>query len=88
LLAQARSATAAWLDSHGQPAILFDVPGTVEMAPCDGVVAEAEAVDRDRGAIHLLLHVRNGRLVELELFREDGRAIVEFPDTNMLNPFS
>lgn len=86
LLAQAKRATVTWLDSLGQPAILFDVPGDVEAAPHSGVVAEADAVDRDRGAIHLLLHVKDGRLAEVEVFREDGRAIVEFPDAARLQP--
>ncbi len=80
LLAQAKRATVSWLDSLGQPAILFDVPNDVEAAPCSGVVAEAVAVDRDRGVIHLLLHAKEGRLAEVELFREDGRAVVDFPD--------
>jgi len=84
VLAQARRATASWLDSLGQPAILFEVPEDVPPAPWSGVVAEAEAVDRDRGAIHLLMHVKNGRLAEVEVYREDGRGVVEFPDVSKL----
>jgi hypothetical protein len=50
----------------------------------NGAVAEAKALDRDRSVIHVLLHVREGKLAEVELYREDGRAVVEFPDSAKL----
>jgi glutathione S-transferase len=79
LLAQAMRASVSWLDSLGQPAIRFVVPDSVELAPCNGVVAEAYAIDRDREEVHLLLHVRHGKLAEVEYYRGDGRAVVELP---------
>jgi hypothetical protein len=77
LLAQAMGSSVSWLDSLGQPAILFDVPDSVERAPCSGVVAEASAIDLDREPIHLLLHIKSGKLAEIEFYREDGHAVVE-----------
>jgi len=41
---------------------------------------EAEARDEDGIAIHALLHVIEGKPVELELFREDGRNVKRLPD--------
>ena len=37
---------------------------------------EAEAQDLDGATIHILLHVVDGYIDELELYREDGRALM------------
>ncbi len=43
------------------------------------VPVEAEAVDEDGVAVHMLLHVVNGKPVELEFYRDDGGAIKRTP---------
>ena len=80
LLAQAEVASVKWLDSSGQPAIIFEVNALDSLRlATDGVVSEAQAVDRDGGVMHMLLHVRGGFLEEIEVYREDGGALIEFP---------
>jgi uncharacterized protein DUF6984 len=80
ILNQASAAIVRWLDARGQPAILFEVsPDRVDPIRTDGVIAEAQALDKDGGAMHLLLHVRGGLLREIEVYREDGNALIEFP---------
>lgn len=41
------------------------------------VPTEAEAVDRDGIVIHVLLHVVDGRLHELEIYKEDGSNVIQ-----------
>ena len=43
------------------------------------VPVEAEAKDEDGVLIHILLHVVDGKPVELEIFREDGATIRRMP---------
>lgn len=43
------------------------------------VPVEAEARDADGATLHLLLHVVDGHLNELEIYREDGGTVQEFP---------
>lgn len=43
------------------------------------VPVEAEAVDSDGVVIHALLHVVDGLVTELEICKEDGSAILQFP---------
>jgi hypothetical protein len=41
------------------------------------VPTEAETVDRDGVVIHVLLHVVEGALHELEIFKEDGSNVLQ-----------
>jgi hypothetical protein len=43
------------------------------------IPVEAEAVDADGFSIHALLHVVNGRPVELEIFKDDGSCVKQMP---------
>jgi hypothetical protein len=43
------------------------------------VPVEGQSSDPDGMPIHFLLHVVDGRLSEIEVFREDGRQIVNLP---------
>jgi hypothetical protein len=45
---------------------------------------EAEADDVDGKKIHFLLHVVNGFIDELEIFREDSNTIKRFPESKLL----
>jgi hypothetical protein len=44
-----------------------------------GIPVEAEAKADDGIVVHVLLHVREGRPVELEFYREDGARITQVP---------
>ncbi|MGI8840501.1 MAG: DUF6984 family protein [Caulobacteraceae bacterium] len=48
------------------------------------VPVEAEVSDLDGVAIHVLLHVMNGKPVELEIYKEDGSALLSAIDTSRL----
>lgn len=48
------------------------------------VPVEAEAKDEDGVVIHILLHVVDGRPIELEFFKEDGTAIRRRPSPSVL----
>jgi hypothetical protein len=43
------------------------------------IPVEAEGKDEDGVVIHMLLHVVDGRPVELEFFREDGTTVKKVP---------
>lgn len=43
------------------------------------IPVEAEAGDADGFSIHALLHVVNGRPVELEIFKDDGSSVKQMP---------
>jgi len=43
------------------------------------IPVEAEARDTDGFNIHVLLHVVNGRPVELEIFKDDGSCVKQMP---------
>lgn len=79
LLNQAEAARITWVESRGQPAILFSVPEFSPRASTSGVIAELERPDSDGVLIHMLLHVDDGLLKELEVYREDGDAVIELP---------
>lgn len=44
------------------------------------VPVEAEGKDADGHPIHVLLHVVQGRVTELEIYREDGAPVQRMPD--------
>jgi hypothetical protein len=51
------------------------------------VPTEAECADSDGGRIHILLHVVDGRMCELELYREDAKRVLRFPCASDLELF-
>lgn len=52
------------------------------------VPTEGEVLDRDGCPIHVLLHVLEGFAVELELYREDGKPVLRFPESDNMNVFA
>ena len=52
------------------------------------IPVEASGIDSDGMKIHILVHVVDGFLSELEIFREDGAAIQRMPDPNSLEVLS
>lgn len=70
----------------------IDVNGSLQFAPTDQPLAdvlrripvEAEAEDADGVVIHILLHVLDGCISELELYREDSQKIANPLDPAIL----
>jgi hypothetical protein len=48
------------------------------------IPVEAEFQDADGVLIHILLHVVDGKVKELEIYKEDGSSIIENPDPSKL----
>ena len=48
------------------------------------IPVEAEFQDSDGTLIHLLLHVVDGKVNELEIYKEDGLPIIERPEPSKL----
>ncbi len=74
---QLRNCRVRTLDDHGslQISVLNDVIAPVQQR----VPVEAEATDRDGNKIHMLLHVVNGKVDELEFYSESGSPIRYLP---------
>jgi len=52
------------------------------------IPVEAQGLDSDGITIHFLLHVVNGYISELEIYREDSKSIQCLPPPEMLKVFS
>jgi hypothetical protein len=65
------------IDSDGSLGLLSQVEG--KAAVTKRVPVEAEGKDEDGVAIHMLLHVVDGRPIELEFFREDTEMVKKMP---------
>jgi hypothetical protein len=74
-------------ENHGDMlAITFAPRSGLAAATVRGrVPVEAEGIDADGEILHFLLHVRDGVLAEVEIFREDGGEIREFPLSSSLS---
>ena len=48
------------------------------------IPVEAEVQDTDGILMHILLHVVDGKVNELEIYKEDGSLIIERPDPSKL----
>jgi hypothetical protein len=72
-----------WIDADGSPAMLLSfsdgvLPAEVEhRTPPE---AEGIAHDSDGQTIHFVLHVVDGLLNEIEVFREDGQPVQRLPE--------
>src|SRR5438034_4022857 len=67
----------------------IDPEGSLELHPAPGsekanvtrrIPIEAEGEDQDGTTIHVLLHVVNGIINELEIYKDDGSPIKIFPN--------
>ena len=65
------------IDNDGGLELLSQVEG--KAAVTKRVPVEAEGKDEDGIVIHMLLHVVDGRPVELEFFREDTETVKKMP---------
>jgi len=73
---------------HGVRVMRIDHEGSLVLRPSGhpvpaivdrSIPVEAEGVDEDGIAIHLLLHVHQGLLKELEIYKDDGSPIRRMP---------
>ena len=55
--------------------------------PIHFVPVEAIVSDTDGVKIHILLHLREGRLYEMEYLKEDGTIIMKHPDPQEMKEF-
>lgn len=86
LRVQIESARVRWIQSAGAPALLVLVGPTTPPAKVDSrVPVEGVAVDADQQPLHFLLHVVDGRLSEVEIYREDGGQLLQMPKADALS---
>ena len=62
----------------------FLVQSNVQAKVKRRIPVEAEFQDTDGVLIHILLHVMDGKVNELEIYKEDGSPIIERPDPSKL----
>ena len=77
LKAQTSRAMVRQIDSDGS--LEFSVTGGLPAEVVRRIPVEAEADDTDGATIHLLLHVVDGLMNELELYRDDGGTVRRMP---------
>ena len=51
------------------------------------VPVEARVRDADGGSVQILLHLANGRVRHVEIFREDGKSLIEPIDPDAVHGF-
>ncbi len=77
LMLQLRNCKVRTIDK--EHSIEFSIHDSASAAPGKyGVVAEAGYPDDDGIEVHTLLHIRDGKLWELEFYKDDGSPIVRF----------
>ena len=80
---QAANCQARELDAHG--CLEFKVEIDVEAETKFRVPTEGEAEDVDGVTVHVLLHIINGKLNELEIYKDDGSEILQMPEPDTLD---
>lgn len=86
LLQQLSAATVSqWA---GDRSLEFIVPNTAPPAATRSAIpTEGQFEDVDAATIHVLLHLKDGRLHILEIFKENGSAVEQLPDPSSLRLF-
>jgi hypothetical protein len=88
LLDQLKTVTVNTIDEDGSLELQCDVCHPAQVM-CR-IPTEGECKDSDGVVIHVLLHVVDGMMCELELFKEDGSLVSTFPnphDLLLVTPF-
>lgn len=75
------------IDQDGGLEIQSYMPGNAS-AVKSRVPTEGEAEDNDGVTIHFLLHVVNGAVCELEIYKEDNSRILAMPAANAVRVFA
>ena len=79
---QLASARVRTIDDHG--CLEFSVRGVPKAEVIHRVPVEGEYDDADGVTAHVLLHVVDGNVRELEIFKEDGSEICQAPTVDSL----
>ena len=82
LVEQMFSTRVSWIESNGSPAVLLHVDPAAPRAPVSQrtpIEAELIGDDNDGASIHYVLHVVDGCLAEIEIYREDGEPVRDLP---------
>lgn len=74
LLTQLDEAVARSIDDDGS--VSLKCSGTVKAAVITRIPVEGEAPDRDGMMIHYLLHVVDGKMSELEVYKDDSSSVL------------
>jgi hypothetical protein len=85
LLPLLRQISVRVLDEDGGLEIKSEVPGTAPVV--QRVPVEAEGKDEDGTTIHVLLHVVDGRPVELEIYSESITSVKRMPPVSEFEVF-
>ena len=85
LRVQLSSVTARQIDENGSLELRY---GGDSLTDTDfGCPTEGTCTDTDGGKIAVLLHVKNGRMRLLELFKQDGSTILRAPTADALSAY-
>ena len=85
LRVQAATALVSPIGADGVPAFVFKIDDEAPLAAVRGrIPVEALSNAIPGKVVHCLLHVVDGRLSELEFFREDGTQIKKLPNADDL----
>lgn len=87
LRSQAEAALLSRADSRGSPAWRIQIPRTIQRAEVSHRTpagAEWVAPDVDGCMVHFVVHVVDGYLDEVEVFREDGGPLNRLPQVSEL----
>jgi hypothetical protein len=85
LRVQLSSLTARQIDANGSLELRY---GGDSLTDTDlGCPTEGTCTDADGGEIAVLLHVKNGRMRLLEVFKMDGSAILRAPNADSLSSY-
>jgi hypothetical protein len=74
LAAQLSSATVESIDTNGS--LRFDIRSGARADVSKRIPVEAQCLDSDNVWVHALLHVVDGRLTELEIYKDDSSPVV------------
>jgi hypothetical protein len=77
VLRQLSNARVRVMDAEGS--LAFEVSSAEKAAVKHRIPIEAEAEDRDGVTVHMLLHVVDGMVTELEFYKDDSSRIQELP---------
>lgn len=79
---QITKSVATVIDEYGS--LRFDVRSDIKAPVTRRIPIEAETEDTDGVPIHLLLHVVEGKIAELEIYKDDGSPIRKMPAASKL----
>ena len=85
LRVQLSSVTARQIDENGSLELSYGGASLADMVMA--CPTEGTCTDIDGGEIAVLLHVKNGRMCLLEMFKEDGSAILRAPTADVLSSY-